>query len=102
MGRPPKEPKKYTPVEPFMTSGEVAKALGIGRDKLRALTLAGVIPAYQPGGKGHKLYLLSEVRAAIQGRQFSPEQDSRSKAEAAVLQLRARRAQQSQADKRPS
>ena len=76
--------------EPFMGSGAVAKAAGIGRDKLRALTVAGVIPAYQPGGKGHKLYLLSEVRAAIQGRAFSATDDTLRRArEAASRSLEA-------------
>lgn len=79
--------------EPFLGSGAVAKAAGIGRDKLRALTIAGVIPAYQPGGTGHRLYLLSEVRAAIQAKKYTPADESHQRAEAAVLRLRASRAQ---------
>lgn len=72
--------------EPYLTAGALAKALGMGRERVRTLTLAGVFTAYQPGG-GVRLYLESEARAAIAARVFSPSEDWREAAEAAALRV---------------
>lgn len=76
--------------ERFVSAAVVVRATGIGRDRLASLTTAGVVRAYQPGGTGRKLYLVSEVRDAIAASQYrAPDAAARATAAATAL-LRAR------------
>lgn len=61
------------PTEPFLTCGAIARALGIGRETVRQLTLSGVLTAYKPAGR--RLYLESEAREAIKGQPHVPAED---------------------------
>lgn len=59
--------------EPFITGGALAKALGIGRETVRQLTIRGVLTAYKPAGRC--LYLESEAREAITAQPHVPAED---------------------------
>lgn len=72
--------------ERYVTAKAVCAEVGIGPDKLRKLTLAGKVPAYQPGGEGRKMYLVSEVRAVIAASRYRAP-DAAARAAAAVERL---------------
>ena len=78
--------------EPYLSAGAVAKAVGIGRETVRQMTLRGIVTAYYATPNGRRLYLESEVRAAIAARTFSPQAHAMAAAELAVLRHRASKA----------
>lgn len=77
--------------EPFLTATEIAKSLGICRESLRKMVLAGTVTGYRAHAKARRLYLLSEVRNCLLSRRCTPDDERRRAAEAAVK--RAMRAQ---------
>jgi hypothetical protein len=79
-------------MERFSSASDIIRATGIGRDRLKRLTVAGVIPSYQPGGTGRILYRLSEVCAAIESPPRPQDAAARATAAATALlrQMRAR------------
>lgn len=71
--------------EPFMTATEIAKSLGICRESLRKMVLAGTVTGYRAHATARRLYLLSEVRNCLLSRRCTPDDERRRAAESAAL-----------------
>lgn len=74
--------------EKFLSAKQLAEALGISRETLRQMVLAGTVTGYRAHPKARPVYLLSESHAAVKARPCSHSDTARRFAEAAVLRLR--------------
>lgn len=55
----------------FLSTAAAARAVGIGRARLRRMTIAGLVPAYDPEGTGRRLYDVDEVAEAVRAQTWT-------------------------------